>query len=59
RLRSARILLQGKCLIRRTAVCGPARTVVWQGGTREGSPYANWRRIDSSKNTPLTNRCLN
>ncbi len=28
-------------LNRRTAVYGPVRTVVWQGGTREGSPYAD------------------
>jgi len=25
----------------RTAVYGSVRTVVWQGGTREGSPYAD------------------
>lgn len=31
------------CLNYRTAVCGPACTVVWQGGAREGSPYAESR----------------
>ena len=25
----------------RTAVYGPVRTVVWQGGAREDSPYAD------------------
>ena len=29
-------------LNRRTAVCGPACTVVWQGETREGLPYADF-----------------
>jgi len=30
-----------EALNRRTAVYGPVRTVVWQGGAREGSPYAD------------------
>jgi hypothetical protein len=32
----------GLSLIRRTAVCGPACTVVWQGRRGDPSPYADW-----------------
>ena len=34
--------LCGPSLIRRTAVCGPACTVVWEGRTGDCSPYPDW-----------------
>jgi hypothetical protein len=36
----------GLSLIRRTAVCGPACTVVWQGRRGDPSPYADCCRSD-------------
>jgi hypothetical protein len=30
------------CLIQRTAVYGPVRTVVWEGRSRETPPYPDW-----------------
>src|ERR1700682_4036951 len=33
----------GLSLIRRTAGCGPACPVVWQGRRGDPSPYADWR----------------
>jgi hypothetical protein len=43
-LRCARASTHGLCgfsLIRRTAVCGPACTVVWQGRRGDPFPYAD------------------
>jgi hypothetical protein len=43
----------GLSLIRRTAVCGPACTVVWQGRRGNPSPYADFeQRFDSSTLPP-------
>ena len=30
------------CIIQRTAVYGPVRTVVWEGRSREAPPYPDW-----------------
>ena len=35
--------------IRRTAVCGPACTVVWQGRKGDLLPYADWGRRHSQQ----------
>jgi len=36
----------GPSLIRRTAVCGPACTVVWQGRVGDHSPYADCKNVE-------------
>jgi hypothetical protein len=44
----ARASTHGRCgrsLIRRTAVCGPACTVVWQGRRGDPSPYADFEAL--------------
>src|SRR5271157_842583 len=49
--------LCGPSIIRRTAGCGPACPVVWQGRRGDPSPYADShlkRTISSNMNTPLT-----
>ncbi|MGA8511058.1 MAG: hypothetical protein WB762_36070, partial [Candidatus Sulfotelmatobacter sp.] len=38
----------GLSLIRRTAVCGPACTVVWQGRRGDPSPYADLSEPDGA-----------
>src|SRR5262252_9301317 len=40
-----RLWSYGFSLIRRTAVCGPACTVVWQGRRGDPSPYADCCRL--------------
>src|ERR1700741_1770559 len=41
----------GLSLIRRTAVCGPACTVVWQGRRGDPSPYADWHHLYHCRTT--------
>jgi RNA-directed DNA polymerase len=36
-------------LIRRTAVCGPACTVVWEGSSCEATPYPDWNSWRGSR----------
>ena len=41
-----------QCLIQRTAVYGPVRTVVWEGRSREAPPYPDlyfWSRLAQSR----------
>ncbi|MGA8442859.1 MAG: hypothetical protein WB714_31890, partial [Candidatus Sulfotelmatobacter sp.] len=42
----------GLSLIRRTAVCGPACTVVWQGRRGDPSPYADYPVILAALRLP-------
>src|SRR5713101_514141 len=44
RARRRNIGAQKCCLIRRTAVYGPVRTVVWEGRSREALPYPDYLR---------------
>ena len=45
-------------LIHRIAVCGPARTVMWQGEVREDFPYANLLALAVAEGLGKKNSCV-
>ena len=38
-----------------TAVCGPACTVVWEGRSREASPYPDWKYASKKTGNTVPN----